>query len=80
MSDYRVIFSHEFEDGHSGPARSYWNVLTATGLKLGTVCFHHRGEHPSVQSYAENVGHMLAKAHQRGREEMQREIRKALGL
>jgi hypothetical protein len=79
VSDYRVTFSHEFEAGPSGPARSYWKVTTPGGKDIGLLCLHRRGEgDPSL--VASTVEHMLLTAHQAGEKAKAREIQKALGL
>ena len=44
MTLYCANFSHEFEAGPSGPARSYWDVTAPSGKSLGTLCLHHRDD------------------------------------
>ncbi|WLJ71101.1 hypothetical protein [Sphingomonas phage Carli] len=42
LARYTYEFSHEFDAGPSGPARSYWN-LKGPGMSQSTsVCLHHR--------------------------------------
>ena len=79
MSRFTFYFSHEFEDGQAGPARSYWNIRNAGNKDIGTVCLHHRDVmHPEAQMNA--ITQLLERAFQAGEAEMQRTIRKAIGL
>lgn len=77
---FEARFSHEFEDGPAGPARSYWNLQSQSGATVGTVCLHHRssGSNPKLQ--AQSIALMLDQAFAAGRAEKAQEIRKALGI
>lgn len=76
---YTAKFSHEFEDGPSGPARSYWDI-SAAGKRLGCVCLHPRDPQANPQLTIDAILNLLDQAHQRGRAEKSAEIRAALDL
>lgn len=75
MSLHTHLFSHEFEAGPSGPARSYWDIRRGTRT-LGTVCLGPRENFALLQ--AQSICHMLDEAHAAGRSDKAREIRAAL--
>lgn len=71
MNDpYGHEFSHEFEDGPSGPARSYW-IPTGPGMASygPPVCLHHR-DHMNASIQMEAITHMLNTAYRAGRQAM----------
>jgi hypothetical protein len=77
---YTARFSHEFDDGPSGPARSYWDLRDPRGVGIGTVCLHPRGRNADPELTTSSIARMLSLAHERGRAEKEAEIRKVLGL
>jgi len=79
MIHYSAHFSHEFEKGHSGPARSYWTLRNAGNVDIGTVCLHHRSE-LDAEAQVNSLLYLLDQAHEAGEAAMQRKIRKAIGL
>ncbi len=77
---HQAIFSHEFDEGASGPPRSYWDVYSKSGRQIGTLCMHHRGAGLEVSV---NIGialGMLDQAFEAGVASKQDEITRALGL
>lgn len=83
MSDaahYNYRFSHQLEDGHSGPARSYWDIVTARGANLATICLHHNESGAWPEGTAQRIVHLLEQAFEAGRTDKVRELKKALSL
>lgn len=79
---HSVEFSHEFEAGPSGPARSYWNVKYGPdqgAATVGMICLHHRSM-MDAESQATSIAFQLDQAVQRGRREAQADFRRAIGL
>lgn len=76
--EFAVKFSHEFEDGPSGPARSYWDFETVNHMKLSTICLHPRAVNSELT--ASSIANMLERAYEMGRASKQDEIRSALGV
>lgn len=76
MTLHTPLFSHEFDEGPSGPARSYWDIRRGTRT-LGSICLHHRREvDPGLT--AQSICHMLDAAFAAGRSDKAGEIRAAL--
>ena len=79
MTRYTVHFSHEFGEGPSGPARSYWTIRDAGHVNIGTVCLHHR-DAINAELQMNNIAQLLDDAFQAGEKEMQRKFQRAIGL
>lgn len=75
---HEVSFSHEFEDGPSGPARSYWDI-TRNGGKVLTVRLHHRSVAQHVETDAERIAWALDHAFEEGRKDKAAEVRRVIG-
>lgn len=78
---YFAKFSHEYPDGPSGPARSYWDVKYGTDAsytQVTTLCLHHRDQH-NVQYFADCVCISLNDAREGGKKDKAREILAVLG-
>ena len=80
---YYATFSHEFEAGPSGPARSYWDIkFGVPGIywaAVGTIQLHHR-EQNQADLYANSFCHMLGEARKAGALDKGKEIRRVLGV
>jgi hypothetical protein len=76
---HTATFSHEYDAGPSGPARSYWDIRRGQS-DVVTLCLHHRhtGCHPDVHANA--VCAALDAAFRAGRRSKAAEIRDALGI
>lgn len=77
MADFHAKFSHEFEDGPSGPARSYWD-FTYGPIPLGTIALHPRVN--NGERAAHSILHLLELAFERGHAAKLSEIQKLLGI
>lgn len=77
MALHTHLFSHEFEAGPSGPARSYWDIRHGTRT-LGTVCLGPREHFALLQ--AQSICHMLDAAFAAGRSDKATEIARALEI
>jgi len=71
------LFTHEFEEGPSGPARSYWEIRRGTRT-LGTVCLGPRSAFALL--HVQSICHMLDGAYQAGRVAKATEVREVLGV
>lgn len=82
MSDsaFRVKHTHSFPAGHSGPARSYWDVYVNRGPALGTLCLHHEDSELDPILQADGVVRMLQQAFDMGRQFKAEEVRRVLGV
>ena len=78
MGLHTPLFSHEFNEGPSGPARSYWDIRRGTRT-LGSICLHHRREVDPVLT-AQSICHMLDAAFAAGRSDKATEIARALEI
>lgn len=78
---YEAHLTQAFEDGHSGPARSYWDIRTMDGANIMTLCLHpDRGNAPFPRLTAEAVCYALDRAFEAGRKDKAQEVQRALGL
>lgn len=73
-------FTHEYDASGKCPARSYWDVQTATGATVGTLCLHHRSEDAGQEIYCSDVCGWLDQAYRAGRESKTAELRSVLGI
>ncbi len=78
---YYTTFSHAFEEGHSGPAREYWNIIYGDPDNKD---YHPRATmmletRPDGQRYAERICYNLDQARELGRNDKAAEIRNVLG-
>lgn len=81
MGQYTHTFSHEFEAGSSGPARSYWLIHGPGAASHGTpVCLHHRDENIQPELTMQNLCQMVNVAFDAGRGDKAQEIRAVLGM
>jgi hypothetical protein len=79
-AQYTAKFSHEFDEGPSGPRRSYWDVLSPSGAVVVTLCLHHRDDRCDVQSTAEHVCIALMGAFGAGELHKAQQVRFVLGV
>lgn len=77
---YTYTFSHEFEAGTSGPARSYWLLHgPGAGSHCPPICLHHRdGNNPEMAMAS--ICDMMNVAFQEGQKVKAHELRLALGI
>jgi hypothetical protein len=79
---YFPKFSHEFEEGPSGPARSYWDIKFGTddsNSNVTCIALHHR-DAGSPEHQAWSICWALNSAFERGRKAKAAEIRLALAI
>lgn len=76
MSNFTAVFSHEFDAGSSGPARSYWDIRRGN-KSFGGVCLLPR-RNMSI-STAEQICQLLDIAYAAGSKDKAREMRDVLG-
>lgn len=77
---YSYKFSHEFDEGPSGPARSYWRINGPGAARYAPlVCLR-----PNIDARAEiqiqDICYMLNSAYEEGQESKAREVRAVLGI
>lgn len=72
-------FSHEFEEGPSGPARSYW-IVRGPGMAsaLPPVCLHHRRDLNGPLAM-QQLCYALDKAFDEGAKAKAAEVRRVIG-
>lgn len=77
-SRYTYEFSHEFEEGPSGPARSYW-IINGPGMAShgSPVCLHHR-RHDNAPLTMQGIAIALDKAFEEGERQRARDISRLL--
>lgn len=77
---YTFKFSHEFEDGPSGPARSYW-VIDGPGMRShGTpICLHPRRSDAGPERTMQSLCYALERAHVEGQMAKAAEVRRVIG-
>ncbi len=77
MTRHTAHFSHEFDDGPSGPARSYWDIRR-DGRTVLTVCLHPRKD-MSITT-AETVARAFDECFIDGRTDKINQIQRVLGI
>lgn len=77
---YKYEFTHEYGDGPSGPARSYW-LIHGPGARsnMTPVCLHHRKE-ANPEMTMQSICHALHVAFKAGQSAKAEEVRKALQI
>ncbi len=79
LSRYTYEFSHEFEAGPSGPARSYW-IINGPGMSTHStpVCLPHRRDENGPLTM-QGLCIALDKAFEEGEKQRARDIKRLLG-
>ena len=72
-------FSHEFEEGPSGPARSYW-IINGPGMASAAspICLHHRRDLNGPLAM-QQLCYALDKAFESGEAQRAKDIKRLLG-
>ena len=77
MTLHTHTLSHEYGDGPSGPARSYWDIRR-NGRSVYTLCLHTVAH--GAEREAAGICHALDAAYNDGRDAAVADVRRALGI
>lgn len=82
MTNYSYSFSHQFEAGHSGPARSYWVIHRDSEYVL-TLClgpYIPAEDSNGMERLCDDICRQLEAAEEVGRGVQRQDFRRMLGL